>query len=332
MTDVFDTPSQSSSPGEKATPADAFDVPETVERDRWGRPMIVPPDGGKPVGYSRCTRFVGVLDDTYNLQKWSQRMVAIGLSQRTDLLLSVAAHSGPEDKKTLDKICDQAKEAATASAAATTGTALHRLTEMVDSDQPLPAIPPDAQRDIDAYRRTTQDVYTVRAVERFTVYDDYRVGGTPDRVVEIGGEYFIADVKTGSIDWGAMKIAMQLAMYSRSTPYSFRDAARTPWPWQINQDQGLIIHLPAGTGKCELHWIDIQAGWAAVQTAAEVRGWRNKRDWLTPYTPKPVPVADRVRAARTLAELTDMWHAAQVAGEDMTQLKPIFAARKAELS
>src|SRR5689334_2925212 len=63
-----------------------------VPRDRWQRPLVVPPKGGKPVAYTRCTTFVGCLEDTFNLSRWQQRMVALGLNDRPDLLLAVAAH------------------------------------------------------------------------------------------------------------------------------------------------------------------------------------------------------------------------------------------------
>ena len=44
-----------------------------VQRDRWGRPLITPPRGGKPVPYTRCTTYVDVLESTWNLMAWKQR-------------------------------------------------------------------------------------------------------------------------------------------------------------------------------------------------------------------------------------------------------------------
>ena len=40
---------------------------------------------------------------------------------------------------------------------------------------------------------------------------------------------------------------------------------------------------PAGQARCELHWIDIAAGWHAAQLAAAVRGWRARRDLTAAY-------------------------------------------------
>src|SRR5215204_3364938 len=107
------------------------------ERDRWNRPLIIPPDGGKPVAYTRVTTFIDCLEDTYQLQLWKQRTTAVGLALRPDLLLRVGS-LGPQPDKledegahykkwrdAINKVCDQALEAGEASAAANIGTALH---------------------------------------------------------------------------------------------------------------------------------------------------------------------------------------------------------------
>ncbi|MDA3624288.1 PD-(D/E)XK nuclease family protein [Saccharopolyspora sp. WRP15-2] len=314
--------------------SDPFDAPTEVQRDRWGRPLVHPPEGsGKPEGYTRCTTFVDALEDTYNLTQWEKRMVAIGLSERADLLLAVAAHR--DDKKKLNEVANAAKEAAKASSAATTGTALHALTERVDRGEPLPALPETAQRDIDAYRRATVDLNSV-AIEQFCVYDPFRIGGTPDRVVEYRGQLYIADVKTGSIDFGAMKIAMQLGVYSRSTPYDFRTHTRGQWPRDIDQDRGIVIHLPAGTGRCELRWIDISKGWDAVLVAKAVRDWRGEKDWYEPFEQAAIEAAATdwaamVAEATAVEQLRDIWAAADLAGAYTDELDALCKARKQEL-
>lgn len=134
---------------------DVFDAPaKTVERDRYGRPLIVPVRGGKAKAYTRCTTFVDCLDDKFNLQQWQQRMVALGLASRPDLLLAVSAHA--EDKNHLNRITGEARDAAAASAAATTGTAIHALTEKIDRGEELPPIPEAYRADLEAYRRETR--------------------------------------------------------------------------------------------------------------------------------------------------------------------------------
>ena len=43
-------------------------IGETIERDKWDRPLITPPDGGKPVGYTRASTLAKALDtrSTFN--------------------------------------------------------------------------------------------------------------------------------------------------------------------------------------------------------------------------------------------------------------------------
>ena len=52
-----------------------------IPRDRYGRPMVVPPKGGKPVPYTRTTTVAGSLDDGTGLVAWKLRMAAAGLTE-----------------------------------------------------------------------------------------------------------------------------------------------------------------------------------------------------------------------------------------------------------
>lgn len=241
-----------------------------IKRDRYNRPLVIPPEGGKPVAYTRTTTYIDVLEDKYNLNKWDKRMVALGLADRPDLLLSIQAHR--DDKAVLDRICDEAKEAARAHAKATEGTAVHALTERVDRGEQLPVLPATTQALLAAYEKATAPLKAVY-IEQFCVQDHLKIGGTPDRIVEFGGERYIADIKTGSIEWGALKIAMQLAVYACSQTYDPADGSRGYH--EANLKRGIIIHLPTvedpADATCTLHWVDIEAGGWALQIATRVR-------------------------------------------------------------
>ena len=295
-----------------------------MERDRWGRPLITPPSGGKPVPYTRVTTYVGCLEDTYNLSRWQQRMVALGLSQRPDLMLAVSS-TDPDEKKKLNDLTEQAIEAAKGTAAATIGTALHALTERMDRDDDIGVVPDAYIADLAAYQRTTSAL-TVESIETFGVVDDLKIAGTWDRIVTLNGQSYIADIKTGSIQWGAGKIAMQLAAYSRAHQYNPTTHKRTPL--NVDQNKAIIIHLPAGEGECHLHWIDINQGWEAVQLAGKVRAWRATKNLTTPIDapspqeeaqqhPKVTPAASAtytgaalltaINTAPTTEELNQLW-------------------------
>lgn len=300
-----------------------------INRDRYGRPLVLPPNGGKPVAYTRCTTYIDCLEDKFNLQKWMQRMVATGLASRPELSLSVLANL--DNKSALDRICDQARDAASASAAATTGSSVHALTDVVDRGQDLPAgLSPQILAMLNAYTAATADLNALH-IERFLVQDPLQVGGTADRIVEHDGVIKIADTKTGSIEWGALKIAMQLAVYARSSLYDHETGARTPHGADLTE--GIIIHLPAVTdpaeATCQLYRVDLEAGWAAVQVAKQVRAQRKHkfRDLVEPLeAPRPAAevlpewggikfqgqsLEDRIKGCTTPDDVRALWAAHQ---------------------
>jgi hypothetical protein len=279
-----------------------------IPRDAWGRPLVVPPGGGKPVPYTRCTTFVGCVEDTYNLSRWQMRMVALGLSERPDLRLAIAAHR--EDKTRLNELCEDALEAAKAHAAATTGTALHSFTEQMDRGQELRGVPDEYLADLAAYAAATEELTAVQ-IEQFTVNDPLKIGGTPDRVVRFNGKRYIADLKTGAIKYGYLKIAAQLAVYARSRPYDVVTNERLE-PHGAELDRGIVIHLPAGSGECRLYWVNLLEGWEAVRVARDLRakrsiGFKALFDPLDATTPPRVTdPGDDLRLLITAAETADV--------------------------
>lgn len=326
VTDLFDPPARSGGWGGNTE----------IERDHWGRPKVVPPEGGKAIAYTRATTYVDALDSKEGLMRWRSRMTALGLATRPDLTLAIQS-TDPDDRRAIDGIVDQALDAAKASAAATTGTALHQLTERIDGGGTLDglALPDEHRASLDAYRQATAGIEW-SAIEQFRVHDELRIGGTADRIAVIDGRSVIADVKTGKIDYpGAF--AMQLAVYAHSVPYDPATGSRLPDSPEVDLERGLIIHLPAGGGVCTLHWIDLAAGWEAVQLAGRVRAWRSRanskakdRRLLQPYVGAPDPVQpwiDKAAALTDPAALRALWHEAVAAGVDGTVMTGICKAR-----
>lgn len=327
-----------------AEAGDEFATPSAgIQRDRWGRPMILPVGEPQAVPYQRCTRFIDCLDDSYNLTQWKQRMTAIGIATRPDLVL--AASAARNDKPALNGICKQAMDAAASSAAANIGTALHALLENIDKGIDVGPVPAAYEADLVAYQRAMEP-FRIVGIERFSVNDDLRVAGTHDRTVEFEGVHYIADLKTGSIEYGALKIAMQLAVYAHSDLYDPEMEERSPLV--VDQSRALVMHLPAGSGQCTLHWADIAAGWEAVQVAVQVWAWRKRKHLMTPFsttsaaTPEPDPTAPgfrggepdelgyQIMTARTAQDLAALWTANQ---DRWVERHTIMAkVRKAELA
>jgi hypothetical protein len=268
---------------------DQIDTPARwqPQRDRWGRPLIVPPGGGRPVGYTRTTTVAKTLDDEGALTKWAQRMTAAGLVRRPDLLALIASKLTPGGdipegaKNDVNDLCDQAKEAAAASAAANMGTALHAMTELADAGAPLANIPPALAPDLAAYRLATGALEHL-AIENFVVLDDWKVAGTFDRLVRMpDGRTLIADLKTGQdLSYSWRSISVQLAIYAHGVLYD--DGRRTPLPADVDLSTALVIHLPVGKATCTLHELDIAAGWEAFEHSMLAREWRQRRDLARP--------------------------------------------------
>lgn len=277
---------------QEADPLAPEKIEDLVPRDRWGRPVIMQSDG-TTMAYTRCTTFVKALEgDASALALWKMRMTALGLNARQDLRMAVAtAGDGktPDSKKALNAIVEQAAEAAAASSAATIGTALHKFTERLDRGEPLGTVPHEFAADLQAYQQVTQVLEAVQT-EQFGVHDELRVAGTWDRLNRHQGRCYIGDVKTGRVDDLSIgKIAMQLSIYSRCKLYDPKTGARIEQAEPVDQDRAIIIELPAGTGTARLWWVDIAAGWQAVQLASRARKWQAWAKMKTLTEPFEIP-------------------------------------------
>ncbi|MEU9605475.1 hypothetical protein [Streptomyces sp. NPDC048057] len=292
---------------------------EAVPRDGWGRPLVVPSGGGTPKGYTRTTTFIDCIEDKSALVDWKTRNVLIGATRRPDLTSKVR-ELDPEDpvgKRQLNALAKQAEDAAGANEKSRRGTYLHDLSEYVDRGEPLPrTISGQDLDDMAAYMMATAPLKVV-AVEQFVIVDELGVGGTFDRLAYYEGPgpdgkpiagNFITDTKTGNIEYGKLKMASQLAVYSRGKLYDHTHfpapdkddkkafaawkktkftaeqaaAAYSPLPL-VRQDWGIVVHLPQGEGVCNLYWVDLNIGWALAQLALTVRQARSTKGAMLPF-------------------------------------------------
>ena len=337
-----------------------FSAEETrreIGRDRWGRPLIRTPEG-KITAYTRTSTLGKALDDETGLTKWKQRMTAIGIASRSDLVLAVNAHRNSNDK--MNDLVEQGMEAAQSGAAATTGTALHDLCDQYDRGQ-TPYVPAEFDPDVQAYLRVTALLEVVVA-EQFAVCDVLKVGGTPDRVYRLlvpliragvvlvpAGALVIGDIKTGkSLDFGHISYGTQLAVYSRSQRYDISAGELMPWgrrgemitvgersDWvpgeQVNQDWAVIVHVPAGGGEATLHPVDIATGWELAELAVSVREWRKRKDIIGAPTELVEDFTVTCENAASIEELRAAYSRAAAAGAWNDVLKQRFGRRKAEI-
>lgn len=261
------------------------------------------------MSYQRVTTLAKMLDDSTGLIRWKSTMAALGAIVRDDLRAQMASLEYPRDKSKMYTLADKMAEAAAASRGANLGTALHRFAERIDrGDIAVDDVPPDWRPDLVAYREAMDSIGAQvhpSYLERVCVNPELNVAGTFDRLLRIDGRVYVGDIKTGSLDYSGLAIAVQLAAYARSPWLWVGDADDVPrdrWgrydlgapspsstEWEpmptVDQDRAVVIHLQAGEGRCDLVWVNIAEGWDAAVTAAAVRERRSwgKRDAFLGY-------------------------------------------------
>lgn len=328
---------------------DDIEATTEVRRDRWGRYLVVPPEGGKATGYTRATTIAKTLDDTSSLMAWGERMTAIGLSQRPDLLAEVALAG--DDKKRLNAICTRAKEHGGATVRRDLGTSLHKVLEESFTIADY-AAPVQFAADVAAVHQALKEAgLTVvpGMTERVVVNDEHRIAGTFDLLLTNGTDTFIADIKTGSsVAYGALGFSVQLAIYASADALYVQGAAadgsedrREAMP-TVDEHRAVIIHVEPGSGVCTLHWLDIAMGADALVTALDVRSMRNIKNILTPIevsagAPQPaegvavepasapaapLPLADPARRAWIINRITDVRDLDTEAMSELVRLWP----------
>lgn len=255
-----------------------------VRRDHYGRYLLPHPDTGVEQAWTRATTIASTLSDRYALEQWAQRNTVRGIGLRPDLY-ALASSSTADDKEQLNRIVRQAQEAAASNSSANLGTALHQLTERIDRDEILD-VPDTWKPDVDAYLSALiENSLKVHSIENIVVNPQYGVAGTFDRIVSLNGSLYVADLKTGAnvIQYGMGEVAIQLALYAGASHVWVpppRPPGYAPMP-AVNQDVALVIHLPVGTGTCNLHWVDLEAGRQGIEIAMAVRDWRNRSSFTT---------------------------------------------------
>lgn len=248
-------------------------------RDRWGRPLIVPPGGGKPIAYTRVSKAAGLAEDDGNLTRWKMRMVAHGLGKKPDLVALAVALDPNADKSKLNDVAEQALAAANSAEGANLGTALHSFTEWADQGRDLSGVPVELRKLIEMYRDVVRatNLESVE-MERFVVNDDLQMAGSFDRIYrhpKFG--QVIGDIKTGQHDANyPAKVAIQCAIYANSVYYNPATGERTPIEG-LNRSRGILLHLNRVGETCEAIPLDLALGWREAQVAFAVQQHRRLR-------------------------------------------------------
>ena len=113
------------------------------------------------------------------------------------------------------------------------------------------------------------------------------IEGRPQHVaVDIKSTSTLQPVKYGQISW-----AIQLAGYAHGRPYPTEDLVRDQWgrpkidpalvqvlaPYEMDTSWGVVVEVERGTGRTELHLVDLDQGWRLAELACQVRAARKAK-------------------------------------------------------
>jgi hypothetical protein len=268
-----------------------------IPRDRWGRPLIIPRGGGKPIPYARASSLAKALDDLNQLMMWKQRKTLEGVLRRPDLLTQAAgaiANGDPDTdwptKKALNAIAAQAMEAAGSSKGSSAGTGLHALTEAIDRGEEPLYVPVADKIRLEAYREAVAPLTALES-ETFIVCDELNSAGSFDRLWGVPSGYtdsrgytfkhdavVIGDLKSGKSEADyPLATTTQESIYAKGKRYNPETGERDVLHPDLDDTIGLLVHLPP-SGGCEVIALDLAKGWLAAQQAAvvhhQIRKWK----------------------------------------------------------
>lgn len=270
----------------------AFTTADLIARDRWDRPLIVPPGKVDPVPYTRASTLAGTFKNANGLITWKARHTALGIARHRDL----AAMAAPLEygDPNLDGIIETACDRSGMNAKANYGTAVHSHTEN-SRDVPVHV---DMAADVAAYRELLNVTgIEMLTAEEFVVCDQLKAAGTLDHIATVPKRFWpdmphdllpvngrvVVDKKTGGLHFS--EHAIQLAVYAHGSLYDPTTHRREDV--NVSQRWALLIHIPRGEGKAVAYWVDILAGWDAALMATEVMEWRKRDDLAQMLVPTP---------------------------------------------
>lgn len=258
-----------------------------VPRDQWGRYELPDPTTGEKMkGWTRATTFAATMAEQYGLSIWKQRQVVWGLSRRPDLLTMAQTISGPEDKKALGAIVDEAHIAAGTQSKANRGTAVHSACHAAERGA-FEQVPEELRPHVAGYFAALKEhrlEVMPEYVERTVIVKSYHVAGTFDNLVRCpDGKVRVLDKKTGRLDYSDVEFAIQMALYANADAIFNYDTGRyEPMP-EIAKDYAILMHIDPETGKAHPERVNIVWGWTWARTSAEVMAIRKTKHIVTPY-------------------------------------------------
>jgi len=284
--------------------------------------------------------------DTYSIEQWSQRQVAIGLAMDKNLVENIAVDI--DNRDALNNIVEQAKQTASAHRAADRGSQMHRVLQLVLLDQEHKLLTDQQRTDAELLKRTL-DLHKLTPydalTEQFVAWPHHTVTGRFDAILERpDGKLILTDLKSGpNAATYPHATAIQLALYARAPHIS--DAIATKgdrsevidWrtmPERLEYRYAYVLLAQPGTSTGTFHEINIEHGWAAARMALAIVNWRKEHNYgkdIVQEIPPPLSLLEQACIAPTLKTLRELWTEANDTGELSDDFRAVALERSQQL-
>jgi hypothetical protein len=254
---------------------------DTTRRNGNGQYLIHPSNGKKLVGFTRATTIAKTLDDSFGLEgHWKSHTLA-GAHIDPELAGKAFQALADGDKQAAKKYAEQAFHKAGGNTKRDRGSLVHDYTERKVAD-PTYVVPELYAADVDAVIQWIADngfTVCVEWSEHIVLMEQHRIAGRMDFVLHhtATDTYYVGDLKTGSVTYGAIAWAIQLAIYANADcAYVQGDAddgsddRRLELP-PLNRERAIILNAPLDTGTCVGYWLDIATGADLLALCLDVR-------------------------------------------------------------
>lgn len=245
--------------------------------------------------YSRPSGFGDDLDEQSALVNWRIDRAIEGVATTPSLAADIAANVGRSAGRKGRR--EKAISIGRGEEAADLGTALHAMAHRLETDPGFRA-PEPYDADLAAYLRALDEAGLESVhCEVHLCSDAWRAAGTADRIYRAlrplrlpdgmelePGQLVIGDLKTGAkLTYNVPGFCIQLAIYADGCFYDVTTDERTPMLDGLRTDWGLLMHLPVGEARCDIHWADLEIGREGARIVQAVRAWRKRDDYIAPF-------------------------------------------------
>jgi hypothetical protein len=237
-----------------------------------------------------ASKVANISADSYALELWRDRMVAIGMTLDSTLAEDVAVDL--DNKKAINKICERAKTTAKASVKASRGTQRHRVLELLLLGREDMFITDQQRADAEVLKRTI-DAYQLEPmpdrVEQFVAWPEHGVVGRYDAIFRHGGRCVMTDLKSGeNAVLYPHSTVVQEALYAfapRTSLTVAKDGDQstvTEWttmPDDLDREIGYVIYASDEHEVGELWRINLAHGKAGADLVLSIVDWRKAHNY-----------------------------------------------------